>query len=141
MTTHHDVLASVPIFANLSETTLNRLSRLVVHREFPQRTQFLSDGQPGPGFFLISRGAVEVLRGPERVPVATMKQGDFFGEMALLDERPRSATVRAIEPTTCLVMTRWDFRAEVRQDPDLALELLEVMSRRIRDLDERFTHA
>ena len=141
MTAHHDVLASVPIFANLSEQTLNRLSRLVVEREFPEGTEIVSEGQPGAGFFLISRGAVEVLRGPDRVPVATMKKGDFFGEMALLDERPRSATVRATEPTTCLVMTRWDVRAEVRQDPDLALELLEVMSRRIRDMDERFTHA
>ncbi len=137
MTNHHDLLASVPLFANLPKPTRDRLGRIVVEREFPAGTEIVTEGQPGMGFFLIENGSVEVLRGPSKATVATLKKGDYFGDMALLDELPRSATVRAVEPTTCLVMTRWDFRAEVKENPDLAIDLLEVMSRRVRDLEKR----
>ena len=137
MSGHDTVLASVPLFADLPKETLDRLQRIAVEREYPAGAEIVSEGEVGAGFFLITKGAVEVSRGQGQTHLATRKRGDYFGEMALLDGRPRSASVRATEPTTCLVLTRWDFMAEVRQNPEIALELLEAMSRRVRDLEER----
>ena len=137
MSDHDRLLASVPLFANLPKETLDRLGRIVVERQFPAGAEIVKEGEVGAGFFLIKDGQVEVLSGPSQSSRGTFKKGEYFGDMALLDGRPRSASVRALEPTTCLVMTRWDFMAEVRQNPDLALELLEEMSRRVRALEQR----
>jgi len=97
----------------------------------------VTEGEGGVGFFLIADGRAEVVHGHDGPPVRTLKRGDFFGEMALLDGGRRSATVRAADTTKCLVLTRWHFVAEVRQNADLAVELLEVMSQRVRDLESR----
>src|SRR3712207_5105001 len=106
MSDHNTLLASVPLFAELPKETLDRLQRIAVEREFPAGAEIVSEGEVGAGFFLITKGAFEVSRGQGQTHLATRKQGDYFGGMALLDGRPRSATVRASEPTTCLVMTR-----------------------------------
>ena len=137
MSDHDQLLSSVPLFANLPKETLDRLGRIFVERQFPAGAEIVKEGEVGAGFFLIKDGLVEVVSGPGQSSRGTFKKGEYFGDMALLDGKPRSATVRAVEPTTCLVMTRWDFVAEVRQNPDLALELLEEMSRRIRALEQR----
>ena len=63
--------------------------------------------------------------------------GDFFGEMSLLDQAPRSATIRAIEQTQCLMLSSWDFKALLERYPSIAVKLLEVLSRRLRVADER----
>lgn len=132
-----ELLASVPLFAKLPKKTIERFGRIVAEREFPAGTDIVTEGDASAAFFLITDGAVEVFRGPNRTPLATLKSGGFFGDMALLDGLPRSATVRATAPTKCLVMTRWDFLTEVRLNPEIALELLEVLSIRIRDLEKR----
>jgi CRP-like cAMP-binding protein len=64
-----------------------------------------------------------------------MKEGEVFGEMALLDEFPRSATVRAIEPTTCLGIQRWHFRGILESHPQIALALLPVLTKRLRNAE------
>ncbi|RLC54692.1 MAG: Crp/Fnr family transcriptional regulator, partial [Chloroflexi bacterium] len=63
--------------------------------------------------------------------------GDFFGEMALFEGFPRSATVRAVEDSECLAMTRWDFTAELKNRPEIALGMLPVLVRRLREADQR----
>jgi CRP-like cAMP-binding protein len=138
MSDHDHMLASVPLFAKLPKKTLDRLARIVTERQFPAGTDIVNEGEVGAGFFLITDGAVEVLS-KDRQRLNALKQGDYFGDMALLDGRPRSATIRATEPTTCLVMSRWDFMAEVRQNPDIALELLAEMSERVRAAEARMT--
>jgi CRP/FNR family transcriptional regulator, cyclic AMP receptor protein len=65
-----------------------------------------------------------------------MGPGSFFGEMGLIDDMPRSATVVAIEPTVCALLAKWDFRNELRHDPDIALALLPILCERIRDLEK-----
>lgn len=137
MSDREELLASVPLFANLPPTTLDRLRRVMVERQFPEGAVIVSEGEVGAGFFLITDGLVEVVSGPAKASRGTFKRGDYFGDMALLDGRPRSATVRALEPTTCLALTRWDFVAEVKLNPELVLELLEEMSRRLRALESR----
>ena len=132
-----ELLRCVPLFATLPKKTIERLDRIMVERRFPAGADIVKEGEGGIGFFLIVEGAVEVVRGQGATPLARFKKGDYFGEMALLDGHPRSATVRALEPTRCLVLPRWDFLAELRTNADAAIELLEVMSMRVRELEER----
>lgn len=68
--------------------------------------------------------------------MATLRAGDFFGEMALFDSVPRSASVRASTPCRCLVLSRWDFLLEVRLHPALAIQMLAVLSPRLRALED-----
>jgi CRP/FNR family cyclic AMP-dependent transcriptional regulator len=136
MSDHDHLLSSVPLFANLPKKTLDRLGRIVTERQFPAGTEIVKEGEVGAGFFLIKDGSVEVLA-KDGTHLSTLKRGEYFGDMALLDGRPRSATVRALDATTCLVMSRWDFMAEVRHNPDIALELLEEMSQRVRAAEAR----
>jgi CRP-like cAMP-binding protein len=72
--------------------------------------------------------------------VAQLPEGGFFGEMALLDEYPRSATVTAAQDTSCLEVKRPEFLRELRSQPDVAFEMLAVLSKRVRDLDAKVRH-
>lgn len=95
----------------------------------------MKEGDEGVGFFLIMSGKVQVKRG--NTTLATLGPGDFFGEMALLDNYRRSATVTATEPTETIALLRSDFIAELRSNADLSESLLKFMSRRVRELDDR----
>lgn len=135
MSGNQNLLTSVPLFAKLPKKTIDRLDRLMVEREFPAGAEMVSEGEAGVSFFLIKSGKAEVIHGQQNL--RTLGPGEYFGEMTLLDGRRRSATVRAVEPTDCLILTRWDFTSEVRSNPDLALELLEGISVRLRDVEEQ----
>jgi CRP-like cAMP-binding protein len=130
-----DSLAQVPLFRDLNKKALERIERIARPRTFRAGEDIVKEGDEGVGFFLLTKGAAEAVRGDTHL--ASYSPGDFFGEMALLDAHRRSATVRAKEPTECLVMSRWDFISEVRNNPDIAVEMLAVMSRRLRDMDAR----
>ena len=137
MPNNQELLKSVPLFARLPEKTLDRLDRILVERQYAPGAEIVHEGDMAAGFFLIMDGRVDILRGDGPSPVASLTKGAYFGEMALLDGRPRSATVRAAEQTRCLAMPRWDFLAEVKSNPDIAVELLETLSLRVRDLEQR----
>ncbi len=137
MTGHHDLLASVPLFSRLPRETIDDLARGAVERQYAPGVEIVTEGESGIGFFLIVDGTAEVLHGHDGAPVSTLGPGAYFGEMALVDGQRRSATVRAATPLTCLALTRWDFLAVVRSDADLAVELLEQMSRRVRAAEAR----
>jgi len=92
---------------------------------------------------VISSGSVEVVQdadgtNPERL--AQLGPGEFFGEMALFEGFPRSATVRATEDTECLAMTRWDFTAEMKNHPEIAVSMVPVLVRRLREVESKHTH-
>ncbi len=123
-------LTSVPLFEKLPPASLRRLEALASVREFPAETEIVKEGDAGVGFFLIVDGTAEAVHGA--TVLRALRPGDYFGEMALLDGERRSATVRAKTPVRCIVLTRWDFLAEVRSNPDLAVGLLETLSRRLR---------
>ena len=111
---HEEMLKNVPIFSELGRRDLSRLSKLMVPRSFKTGDVIIKENDQAAGFFVISSGKVEVVRGAESgnpVVLNTLGAGDFFGEMALFEGYPRSATVRALDDTECLVMTRWDFSA------------------------------
>jgi CRP-like cAMP-binding protein len=77
---------------------------------------------------------VRTLPDGEKVVVNTFGPGDFFGELALLDYGPRTASVIATEPTTCLLLTRWDFLAVLRDDAETAIGVLQAVARRFRGM-------
>ncbi len=95
----------------------------------------MTQGTPGQAFYLVLTGRVEIIRDGQSL--GAFGPGDFFGEMSLLDHAPRSATIKALEPTNCLMLSSWDFKALLEKHPSIAVKLLEVLSRRLRVADER----
>ncbi len=133
-----DTLKNVPLFQDLDKKSLDRIARSVRTRSFKAGDTIFKEGEEGVGFFMITHGKVDITRGGHEL--AVLGKDGFFGEMALLDNHRRSATVKAIEDTDCLAIMRSDFLAEIRNNPDLAVEMLAVMSRRVRELDEALSH-
>jgi CRP-like cAMP-binding protein len=134
-----DNLARVPLFQDLPKKSLTRIAKTVRTRNFKSGDTIFKEGEEGVGFFIVTKGKVQVSRGG--TDLATHGVDGFFGEMALLDNHRRSATVKAMEDTECIAIMRSDFLAEVRNNPDLAIEMLAVMSKRVRDLDEKLAHS
>lgn len=137
MAARADMLASTPLFSHLSRKTLETISRPMTERTFKAGSEIVTEGEGGIGFFVITDGKAEVVHPGEDAPRATLGAGASFGEIALLDGGPRSATVRAVTDVTCLILTRWDFLAVLRSDAETGVELAEAMARRIRDLEAR----
>ena len=133
-----DMLKNVPIFSELGRRDLERRSKLMVPRAIKAGEVIIKEGDQAAGFFVISAGKVEVVRGVDSGDVQVLNAlgpGDFFGEMALFEGFPRNATVRATEDTECLAMTRWDFMAEMKNHPEIAVSMLPVLVRRLRNAD------
>jgi CRP-like cAMP-binding protein len=131
---YEDVLGKVPIFSGLEKDDLARLAKVVVPRKYAKGEAIVKEGEQAVAFYVIVSGKVDIMKGTEKVN--TLGAGDPFGEMALLDGYPRSTTNVATEDgTECLVMTRWDFTAELNTNPSIALHMLPVLSKRIRQLE------
>ena len=135
---HEETLASVPLFAQVSRKDLTRLGRAVVERKYKKGETIVKEGEQAVAFFVITRGKVEALAGAKRqTKLGDIGKGGVFGDMALLDGGVRSATIRAVEDTDCLVLSRWDFVAELRTNPHIAVAMLPILSRRLREADDR----
>ena len=137
---HEDSLAAVPLFSQLSRKDLSRLGRAVVERKYKKGETIVKEGEQAVAFFMITKGKVAVSRGGKNKngqPLAEFGSGQVFGEMALLDGMPRDATVKAVDDTECLVLSRWDFVAELRTNPHIAVAMLPILSRRLRDANAR----
>lgn len=124
-------LKKVPIFGTLPARELELIARSVKERVYEPGTVIVKQGEEGVGFFLIADGRVEVTHDGRRL--RDMGPGEFFGEMALMEERIRTATVTAKDRTRCLQLVRWDFRALLKENPDLAVQMLEVVVQRLRE--------
>ena len=135
-----DTLSQVPLFSQLSRKDLKRLAKGTVTRQFGKGAVIVKEGDQAIAFYLMRSGRAEVVKGAEgsspRV-LNTVGPGDFFGEMALLDGYLRSASVRALEDTECLVLSRWDFLAELRSTPSIAVQMLPILSRRLREVESQ----
>jgi CRP-like cAMP-binding protein len=134
-----DTLARVELFADLDKDALERIAKSCVVREFKAGDVIVRENEVGVAFYIIDQGRVEVVKNlgasGEQV-LAEMGADQFFGEMALFDNHVRSASIRAKEDTRCLVLTKWDFNAELTQNSDLAVAMLAALARRIRQLNE-----
>ncbi len=134
-----DLLAGVWLFRNTSRDSLEKLAAFAFHREFKAGDVIMREGQTGNGLYIITTGKVDVIKGldcPTPRKVATLGVGDVFGEMALIDEMPRSASVQAVEDTSCLGIDRFLFLTQLQKDPSVAITMLEVLARRLREMDE-----
>jgi CRP-like cAMP-binding protein len=134
-----DFLARAPLFARLGRRSLHKLAALCVPRDFAPGAMVISEGDTGLGLFVIVSGTVEISKrsGDEVLRLAVMHRGDLLGEMALIDDQPRSASAVALEPTRCLLLTRNSFQTLTRKDPEIAWCLLPTLADRIRDLQQR----
>ncbi|MGH2396022.1 MAG: cyclic nucleotide-binding domain-containing protein [bacterium] len=131
VSSHLDHLKKVPIFRDLPRKELEWISRSLKERVYEPGAVIVKQGDPGVGFFLIAEGNVEVTHNSHKL--REMGPGEFFGEMALMEDRTRTATVTAKTRTKCLQLVRWDFRALLKENPELAVKMLEVVVRRMRD--------
>src|SRR5436309_4084685 len=137
-----EVLRSVPLFRQVPEDDLRALARLVRERTHPRGSLILTQGDPGEALFLIRSGQVKVSVLSEdgrEVILSVLGSGSFFGEMALVDDEPRSAHVIAMEDTSVLQLRREDFRSRLRSSPELSIALLRELSRRLRRADDTIT--
>ncbi len=138
-----DTLAKVELFADLDKGDIARLAKATVVRQYKKGDVIVREGEAGVAFYVISKGSVEVIKGldsgNEQV-MDTLSEGRFFGEMSLFDNHLRSASVRAASDCECLVLTKWDFNAEMTQNSSIAIALLAVLARRIRSLNDAVTH-
>ncbi|MGE5335775.1 MAG: Crp/Fnr family transcriptional regulator [Nitrososphaerota archaeon] len=138
---YEDVLSQVPLFHDLTKHELETLSVNCREREYPTGAALLRQGETGIGLFIVTSGKVQITQqAPDGTTrdLGTFERGAVLGEMSLLDDLPRTATATALEPTRALAIPVWDFRAVLREQPDIAIKLLAIMSRRLRhkELDQ-----
>ncbi len=126
-------LSRVPLFAGVEPRHLERLARQFRDRSFPEGAVVTREGEPGVGFFVVVEGSASVSIGGE--PRATIGPGDSFGEMALLDEGPRSATIVAATDLRCLALSGWEFKPFVEENPSVAWAMLQTLAGRLRSLE------
>ena len=126
-----ETLQNVQLFSTLEEEDMEELARQLHERRFPEGAEVTTEGSTGAGFFVIAAGNAEVLVGGEHR--ATLGPGDYFGEVALIDDGIRSASIVAATDLLCYGLTPWEFRPFVEEHPKVAWALLEALARRIRE--------
>src|SRR5437764_3632713 len=142
---YEDALARVDLFSGHRKKDLKDLATYCREGKFSPGSVMLSQGEQGLGLFILTKGTARITRknspdGAEEV-LGTAGTGDVIGEMALLDDLPRSATVTAVDEVTVLSLPLCEFcrflRCSLRNDPDVGLDLLAVLSRRLREAEKR----
>ena len=134
------MLQKVPLFAGLPEAEVVPFAELMRERTYPKGSVILFEDDPGDALYLVASGQVKVVLIGEdgrEVILSVLGEGAFFGEMALLDDEPRSAHVIAMEDSVVLALRREDFRARLRASPEVAIALLKELSRRLRRADDQ----
>ncbi len=134
-----EALRSVPLFASLDDEAATELRNLLSEKVVPQNTRLFNQGDQGDAMYLIESGRVRIsIRDEDKqeLTLAELAQGDFFGEMAIIDGRQRSADARVLEDARLAILSRDDFLRFVRTKPDVALEMLCALTDRLRRTDE-----
>ncbi len=134
-----EVLSSVWLFSRCSKKELDAVASLVAQIDVPAGKVLATQGQTGSEFFVIVTGKAEATR--SNVPIGVLGPGTFFGEMSLLEHKPRVATVTTTEPTSVLVLTAREFDKLVESMPSVDRKMLTVIADRLRDLEERYVPA
>jgi CRP/FNR family cyclic AMP-dependent transcriptional regulator len=138
---YEDTLARVELLSGLDKKELQVLSKSCQERKYSAGSTLIKQGDTGAGLYVIISGHVKttLAKNPDRaeVDLGTYGPGSVLGEMALLDDLPRSATVTAVDDVTALLLPVWEFRATVRDHPEIALKLLAVLSKRLRKIESK----
>ena len=128
------MLEKDPLWAGLDMKDLKAIVKVSEERQFQTGDIILGKGEGGVGFYLIMDGSVDIKS--DSKTLAKLGPGQFFGEMAVLDNQPRSADVIAAEPSRCFVISEWSFKALISQNPRIALKMLQELVRRLRDANK-----
>jgi CRP/FNR family transcriptional regulator, cyclic AMP receptor protein len=130
-----ELLRRVPLFADLERRELEGIASSLKERTFQPGQTVAAEGSGGVGFFVIDEGEARVtVQGVER---GRLRPGDYFGEIALIAESDRTATVVADTELRCLGMTAWDFRPLVEQNGKVAWKLLQALVQKLRQAEQR----
>src|SRR5436190_8275314 len=135
----NDLIRKIDFFESLDEKLVNNIARLCTELEYSSGDHIVRQGDSGLGLFFIIRGGikVELEKSGVRMVVATMQPGDFFGELSLIDNKPRSANVICVEDTRCLVLTRDSFSKVTHKYPEIGFQIAKALAGRIRATNER----
>ncbi len=133
-------LRTIPLFAEVGDEDLGSIAELLIERRVPKNKTIVEEGLPGDYMYVIREGKVKVTKlsgdGREKI-LELLGEGDFFGEMSLLDNVERSASVKSLTETCILALSRNDFLSELRRSPDLAMAVIQELTRRVRQMDEQ----
>ncbi|MGH8683112.1 MAG: Crp/Fnr family transcriptional regulator [Burkholderiales bacterium] len=130
----------MPIFAGLPESQLQLLTRVVGRKSYPRNSTVIAAGDPTDALYIVISGRLKVMMSDDEgreVILAILSQGEFFGEMGLIDESPRSATVIAIEPCELLTINKVDFKKCLQENFDICTGVLKGLVRRLREADRK----
>ena len=134
------VLQRVPLFSQLSPADFQRVVAVAREKAYPKNSVILFEDDPGDALFVVAIGQVKVVLIGEdgrEVILSVLGEGQFFGEMSLIDDEPRSAHVIAMEDSNLVVLRREDFEGILMQTPAIALPLLKELTRRLRRADDK----
>ena len=145
-------LAAIPMFRHLGARQRAQLAGHFCPRTYRAGEVVVRQGDTSMSFYVVLSGRVRIVRhspgdprlgghppSPGAVEIVEEGPGSFFGEMGVIDDLPRAATVVALEPTECALLAKWDFQRELGTDPGIALALISVLNGRIRQLEDRLS--
>jgi CRP-like cAMP-binding protein len=124
-----ELLKGVPLFSKLDKKALEDVAHIADEIDLPAGKEMATEGDRGREFFVLLKGEAEVTRGGEKIN--TMKQGDFFGEIALVTKMPRTATVTATSEVDVLVITERAFDSLLKKSPTIGLGVAEALAERV----------
>ena len=135
-----DVLRQVWLFSGLDEQQIEAVSSFTFQKSFGPGELIVEEGRTGNGMYAIISGSVEAVKSlgtDQERTVNRLGAGEVFGEMALLGEWPRTASVRAVDEVECLGIDRWVFLTQLERHPQVGIRLLQVLAQKLRDSDAR----
>lgn len=135
-----EILKALPIFKNMSEEELNEIGKIAFLRKFDKNVDIFFEQEMGDAFYIIVSGVIKIYRsssGGQIKTLALLHRGDFFGEMALLDEEMRSANARVLEIAEIMVINKLDFMNRIKERPQLGMKIVETLSYRIREANKQ----
>ena len=128
-----EMLEKAPLWSGLSEKELKSMVRVSKERKFESGDTIVKKGEGGVGFYLILEGTVEIRS--DGNTLSKLGPGQFFGEMSVLDNQPRSADVVTVQPSRVLLLTAWEFKGLISANPRIALKMLQELVGRLRNAD------
>ena len=135
-----DILRQIWLFSGLDDQQLDAVSSFTFQKSFGPGELIVEEGRTGNGMYAIISGNVEAVKSlgtDQERTVNRLGTGEVFGEMALLGEWPRTASVRAVDEVECLGIDRWVFLTQLERHPQVGIRLLQVLAQKLRDSDAR----
>jgi len=129
-----EMLEKASLWSGLDRKDLKFIVKLSKERKYETGDVIVQKGEGGVGFYLILDGSVEIRS--NGTTLSKLGSGQFFGEMSVIDNQPRSANVIAIEPSRCLILSAWSFNALISEHPKIALKILQEFVRRLRNTNK-----